>query len=148
MPRVQTSEIQAWLEPTKLTIAAPDLDLLVHLERETLVRLAVFYDTSGWTDHTNTPDIVRTIISKCYAVQHIDKTYSENQDENSEYARRLKENVHMLIEGILEGVIPIPGQDKANGRASFFPTNASSAQEPTRDDMSLGGPWFSLGKSF
>lgn len=147
MPRVTTDKIQAWLEPTKLTLIAPDLDLLEHLEEEVLVRLSAVADISNWVSPETTPRIVQVIITKIYAAWHIDRQYSENQDENSEYATRLKENANMLIEGILEGIIKVPGQDLL-GRASFYPNDSSSAMKPTRDNPSLGGPWFSLGKSF
>lgn len=154
MSRVTTSEIQAWLEPTKLSITAPNLDLLEHMEEEVLVRISTAYDVSGWTDVSSTPKIVRTIISKLYASFFIDRAYSENQEENNDYAQKLKDNAEMLITGIVGGLIPIPDVPGGNGgnttvdRAAFYPTDSSSAQKPTSDNPSLGGPYFSLGKSF
>lgn len=147
--RVRTAEIQAWLERTKLTLDAPDLELLSHIEEEVLVRVSSKYDTSTWLTDTTTPNIIRTIISKIYASFHIDREYSENQDEGNDYAAKLMANAEMLILGIIEGTIEIPDESSSSAAgASFYPTDASSAQTATSEDPSLGGPYFSLGRSF
>jgi hypothetical protein len=150
MARITLGEAQAWLESTKLTLASLDAELVGQLEEEILGILSSTYDVSGWTSSANTPKLVRTAISKMYASYVLDRAYSENQDEGNDYAQRLKENSEMIITGLVEGriILPeVPVPDTSRG-ASFYPTNASSALEPTSDDPSLGGPWFSLGKSF
>lgn len=152
MARVTVSEIQAWLEPTKLTLgplSATDQELLLHLEEEVLVRLTSVYTVTTWTDETNTPKIVRTIISKKFASWVVDKKYSENQEEGNDYAARLDANAEMLLTGLTENIIEIPGETASNPNTpSFYPTDASSAMEPTRDDPSLGPARFSMGKVF
>lgn len=150
MARVTLAEVQGWLDAAKLTLTSLNAQLLANLEEEILSRLSVAYDTSGWTTDLNTPKLVRVIISKTYSSWEIDKAYSENQDEGNDYAKRLNDNAEMLINGIVEGNIIIPEEpvpDLPRG-PSFYPTDASSAQEPTYDDPSLGGPYFSLGRSF
>lgn len=150
MARVTQREIQSWLEITKLNLAALNTDLLLQLEEEVLVQLSSVYDTSTWTDDTTTPKIVRTIIAKTYASYHIDKVYSENQDEGNDYAARLIANANMLIAGLVSGLFEIPEVPSPEnpGTASFYPTDASSAMEPTLEDPSLGPARFSLGKVF
>lgn len=149
MARVTQREIQSWLELTKLNLAALNTDLLTQLEEEVLVRLSTVYTVTGWVDETTTPKIVRVIISKMYASWYIDKVYSENQDAGNDYAVRLQANAEMLIQGLVSGLFEIPGEPVTNpGTASFYPTDASSAQKPTEADPSLGGPWMSLGKAF
>jgi len=147
--RVTQREVQSWLELTKLNLAALNTDLLDQLEEEVLVQLSSVYDTSVWTDEVSTPKIVRTIVAKLYASMHIDKMYSENQDEGNDYAARLLANANMLIAGLVSGLFEIPGTPSSNpGTPSFYPTDASSAMEPTIDDPSLGPARFSLGKVF
>jgi hypothetical protein len=154
MARISVAEVQGWLDGAKITISTLDADLLANLEAETLSRLASVYNTSGWTDSTNTPKIIRTVISKYYASWLIDRFYSENTPNLSEYAKRLCDNADMVMNGIIEGQIVV--QDGTGSTVvpetsrgpSFYPTDASSSQEPTTDDMSLGGPYFSLGRSF
>ena len=149
MARVTQREVQSWLELTKLNLAALNTDLLSQLEEEVLVQLSSVYDVSPWIDEATTPKIVRVIISKIYAGWHINKMYSENQDEGNDYARDLQQNAQMLLAGLISGLFEIPGTVSPNpGTASFYPTDASSAMEPTHDDPSLGPARFSLGKVF
>lgn len=150
MARISLAEAQAWCEQVKLTLGSLDSALLAHLEEEVLARLSPVYDVSVWTTDSNTPKLVRTIISKTYSSWIVDRAYSEDQEEGNDYAKRLNDNAEMLIAALIEGSIEIPGgPDPETSRgASFYPTDASSAQEPTSDDPSLGGPYFSLGLSF
>lgn len=149
MARVTLNEVRAWIERTKLTINELDTELLSHLEEEALVRVSSSYDISVWTNPNNTPKIVRTIISKLYASFFIDRAYSENQDNNNDYAMKLAENAEMLLQGLINGDFEIPGNPPTNpSTASFYPTDLSSAQKATRSNPSLGGPHFSLGKVF
>lgn len=150
MARVTLAEIQGWLDPAKLTLASIDTELLANLEEEILTRLAVVYDVSGWTTSANTPKLVRTAISKFYASWLYDRFYSENQEEGNDYALRLAQNVENIMMALIDGRVVLPEEpDPMTSRGpSYYPTDASSAQEPTSDDPSLGGPYFSLGRSF
>lgn len=149
MARVTQREVQSWLELTKLNVAALNTDLLSQLEEEVLVQLSSVYTVTGWTDEVSTPKIVRVIIAKMYASWYIDKIYSENQDEGNDYSARLLANANMLLAGLISGLFEIPGVPVPNpGTPSFYPTDASSAMEPTEEDPSLGPARFSLGKIF
>lgn len=150
MARVTLAEIQGWLDPFKLTLASIDTELLANLEEETLAKISTVYDTSGWTNSTNTPKLIRTIISKYYASWLLDRFYSENQDEGNDYAKRLCDNADSVVMSILNRTIIIPEvpSSSTSDAASYYPNDTSSAQEPTIDNPSLGGPYFSLGRSF
>lgn len=149
MARVTVPEVQGWVDPAKLTISTLDTELIANLEEEILDRLSVAYDTSVWTTSGNTPKLVRVIISKTYSSWLIDRFYSEDQDAGSDYAKRLLENAEMLIMSLINGQITIPSTDPTFSRGpSYYPNNASSSQLPTPADPSLGGPYFSLGRSF
>jgi hypothetical protein len=155
MARVTVPEVQGWLDGAKITISTLDTALVDNIETETLSRLESIYDVSGWTNDTNTPKIIKTVITKYYASWLIDRFYSENQDGGSDYAKRLCDNADMVMTGIIDGQIivsDVPGGTpvvpESSRTASFYPTDASSSQIPTTDDPSLGGPYFSLGKAF
>jgi hypothetical protein len=61
----------------------------------------------------------------------------------------LKENAGMLIQGLIDGTIEIPGVPPTSSpNPSFYPNDASSALEPTLEDPSLGPARFSMGKVF
>lgn len=149
MARVTISDVKGWVETTKLNPVALDPDLTPQLEEEVLSRIGTVYDTSTWTNETNTPNLVKVIIAKTYAGWLYDKYYSENQSEPNNYAQMLKANAEMLIAGLIDGTIELPNVTPATPQsASFYPNDASSAQEPTLDDPSLGPAKFSLGRVF
>lgn len=150
MARITMAEVQGWLDPTKTTLSSLDTELLANLEEEILSRLAVVYDVSGWTTNLNTPKLVRTAISKSYASWYYDRFYSENQEEGNDYAARLQANVDSIMAALIDGrvVLPEVPEPAVSRGPSFYPTDSSSAQTPTSDDPSLGGPYFSLGRNF
>lgn len=148
MARITVAQAQGWAEGTKLVIASLDPNLLGEIETEVLGRLSSIGDTSTWVDTATTPALVKTIITKLYVAWLYDRQYSEDIEEGSNYAARLKENAEVLIVGLLDGTIELPGGASTGGEPIFYPTDASSALEPTLDDMSLGGPAFSMGRRF
>lgn len=149
MTLITVEDVRGWVESTKLDIQTLDLNFLPQLEGEILARLGTVYDTSGWVDPASTPLLVRVIITKSYAAWIYDRAYSENQSLSNQYAEKLRENAEMLILGLLDGTIEIPGVVPATDQgAAFYPTDASSALCPTPDDLSLGPARFSMGKVF
>lgn len=145
---ITIAQAQAWAEGTKLTISVLDVNLEEHLATETIVRLSSITNTSTWLNDTTTPKIVQTIISKLYVAWLYDRQYSEDISEGSNYADRLKANAEMLMTGLIEGTIELPGVVDVSGSPAFYPTDASSASFPTFDDPSLGPAAFSMGKMF
>ncbi|HEY9660601.1 MAG TPA: hypothetical protein V6C65_19265 [Allocoleopsis sp.] len=149
MAHITTSDAQGWAESTKLTLSSLDASLEAQISTEVLSRLASAYDISGWTNDTNTPALVKVIIAKMYVAWFYDKSYSENQDQGNDYAAMLRTNAEMLITGIIDGVIDVPGVPGiGTGVPGYYPNDASSALEPTFDDPSLGPAKFSMGKVF
>lgn len=149
MPLITPSDAQGWGERTKLDLSTLDASLLTQIEAEVLGRLNSAYDTTVWTSDSNTPALIKVIISKMYVSWFYDRQYSENQDQGNDYAALLRQNAEMLITGILDGTIEIPGlPTTGSGTPSYYPNDASSALEPTADDPSLGPAKFSMGKTF
>jgi hypothetical protein len=150
MSRITIQQVKGWLSVTKVPIGNLDTDLLDELENEVLIRLAVAYDVTAWTSITTTPPIVRTIIAKMYAAWFYDKTYSEDGEGVTEYGDKLRANAEMLISGLSDGTLQIPGETPltSGGAPGFYPTDESSAMEPESDDMSLGPAAFSMGVTF
>lgn len=149
--RITVNEVTAWFESTKLPsftdFTGRDLELLNHLEEEVLQRIQSAHDTTGWTNNTNTPKIVRTVIAKMFASWFYERQYSEDGETNT-YSKRLQDNANTLIDGILDGTIPIDDTPATIGQPIFYPNDASSALEPTKDDSSLGPNKFSMGQVF
>lgn len=155
MARISVREAQAWVEGTKFTFQDPfvpqNLDLLAEIEEEILARIAVAYpDQSAWTDETTTPKLVRVAIAKMFVAWAYRRQYSESIGEgDAAYAALLEANAMLIVAGIIDGTIDIPGEDPVSSIGPvFYPTDASSAMEPTRDDPSLGPAKFSMGLVF
>lgn len=149
MVRITVEEVRGWVEVTKLNIQDLDLNFLPQLETEILARIGTVYDTTTWVDPASTPGLIRVIITKLYAGWVYDRAYSENQADSNPYAAMLKENAGMLIQGLIDGTIELPGvTPTSNPDPSFYPNDASSALEPTSDDPSLGPARFSMGRVF
>lgn len=147
--RISLDDAKGWIETSKLDVQALDLDHLDQIETEILARISSVYDTSGWLDRASTPRLIQTIIAKTYAGWLYDKYYSENQSQPNNYSQLVKANAEMLITGLVEGTITIPGVPPiGSGTAVFYPNDYSSAQCPTLDDPSLGPAKFSMGKFF
>jgi hypothetical protein len=150
MARITVEQAQAWLETTKLSIDTLDENLLDELETEILARLGASFDTGTWLDDSSTPKLVRTAIAKMYAAWVYNRTYSEDTEGQNAYAAKLEANAEMLISGMLDGTIDIPGVDPGDpsGQPSYYPNDLSSAMEATADDRSLGPAVFSMGNTF
>lgn len=151
MANIALEEANAWLEPTKLTL--PDLDpaLEQQVAAQILSRLDTIFDISTWVDENTTPTLVRTIIAMEYVAWTYDKTYSDDAEANA-YAALLRQHAEMNLEGILSGAVQLeevdPNPALSLGTASFFPNDASSANPPTSDFPSDGGPSFLMGSVF
>jgi len=150
MPHITVQQAQAWAEQSKLALGSLDLELEDQVATQVLGRVAQAYDVSSWTDDTTTPDIVRSAIAMTYVSWFYSRQYSEDEPNTNEYAIRLLAMAEDLIAGIITGAIEVPEEPIQTdlGEAAFYPTDASSAMEPTLDDSSLGGPVFSMGTVF
>lgn len=150
MARIVAQDAKGWAEPTKMVVAQLDEDLLSALETEILTRLNAVYNTSAWTNDTNTPAIVKVVIAKMYVSWKYKQSFAEDLDQGNRYAYELEDNAKAILEGLLDGTIDIPGETPINesGQPAFYPTDASSAMCPTDYDSSLGPAHFSMGRVF
>jgi hypothetical protein len=154
MARITLAEAQAWVEATKFTITSitnpPNSDMLTQLEEEVLARVGSTYDTSTWVDANTTPRLIRVAIAKLFVAWAYRRQYSESMgDVDAQYAFQLESNAELIISGVVNGTIELPGlPGQATNSPAFYPTDASSSMEPTFDDPSLGPARFSMGQIF
>lgn len=149
MAHITPDDAQGWAESTKLDLSTLDDSLEAQISTEIISRLASVYTTTSWVDENTTPDLVKVIIAKTYVAWFYDRAYSENQDEGNDYAALLRGNAEMLMTGLLDGTIDIPGVTPVgSGVPGYYPNDASSALTPTAEDPSLGPAKFSMGKVF
>jgi hypothetical protein len=149
MARILLADAQAWAESTKLTLTPLDAALLSQVETQVVSQLDNALDVTTWVNDVTTPEIVKTIIAMLYVAWLYDRQYSEDQEQGNDYAALLRAQAAALLAGLIDGSIIIPGNEVENvGAPEFFPTDTSSAMEPTDMQPELGGASFHMGVSF
>lgn len=149
MPHIGVADAQAWTEPTKLPISALDAALEDNVTKLVFGMLTPTYNTTGWTSEATTPALVRTIIAMHYVAWLYDKHYAQEAEESA-YANTLRRYADANIAGLLAGTITLDEYvlPAEVFNPSFFPNDLSSANEPTVDNPSDGGPSFMMGSVF
>jgi hypothetical protein len=150
MAHITVADAQAWAQPTKLDLDnVLDGDLEGQVSTQILARVATAYDTSSWLTTATTPALVKSIIAMYYIAWLYERLYSDDNTDENAYAVKLMQWAEDLLTNIISGVTPI-GVVPANDQSSpaFYPTDVSSASEPTEDDPSLGPASFSMGQVF
>lgn len=105
--KVSLSEVQAWLEPTKLTLATIDTALEGQVSTQIFARVSgEFLHTDLWVDSTTTPVIIRSIIAMTYAAWIIDKSYSQDAVATN-LATQLRKWAGDLLDGIVSGIVDV-----------------------------------------
>lgn len=147
---ISQQDAQAWAERSKLSLSNLESDLVGQIATQVLSRIAQAFVTTGWVDETTTPAIIRSIIAMKYVSWFYNKVYSEEQADTNDYAMRLDRIAEDLIDGIIAGIVAVddPTQSPVNTGPTFYPTDTSSAQDPTSDDPSLGPASFVMGQVF
>jgi hypothetical protein len=149
MPLVDLQEVKAWAERTKLTLGDFDDDLLSHITSIVIARLVGTFDTSAWVDPATTPALIRTIISMRYVSAVYRRSFADEADAPSSYPFWLEQQTDDLLEGLIDGTIDLPElPSQFTGTIAFYPTDSSSALEPSSSDGSLGPSTFSMGSVF
>jgi hypothetical protein len=147
---ITLQEANAWIEPTKLTLSDIETELESQVTSQIFARLLGTFDTASWVNVGSTPKIVRTVIAMYYVSWIYDRAYSDDADSNA-YAERLRAYADATLIGLAAGSIELEELPDANAGISsptFFPNDASSAQEPTSLNPSDGPPSFTMGTVF
>ena len=153
MAYVTKEEVNAWLEPTKLSVTTIEVELETQVANMIMGQLGGSFDTSVWTNNTNTPKLIRTIIAMHYAAWVTDRAFSDSSDELNAYAQLLRSMADANIAGLIAGVltyddIPPTGDGTDISSPAFFPNDLSSSQKPTADSPHDGPAVFQMGQVF
>jgi hypothetical protein len=156
---ITVEEAQAFLESTKCRL--PSLEPVLEADQANYVlgRLFSTFQTlvPTWTDQTNTPELVRSVIAMRYAGWFYDRQYSEviSEDRAKSYGALLREQAETLLNGIISGSIELSEvpSGSADESSVFYPTDVSSTTQARLDNtdgdnMSLGPPMFGVSKVF
>lgn len=156
---ITTSQVQSWLESTKLNISTIDTNLEAQVSSEVIGRLTETYSayTASWVDSTTTPAIVQRVIAMTYAGWLYDRQYAEieSQTPGTSYGVVLRNWATTLLADIIRGSVSIaeiePNQPAV--APMFYPNDLSSTTDAVRtntdcDDLSLGPAFFGVDKVF
>ena len=99
---ILVSDVQQWLEPTKLTITTVEPSLEATAFEYVASSLSSRYDPAGWLDTLTTPKLVKSVESMWYAGMLYKRQYSENTDESG-YGTYLLTYVATLVTAISTG---------------------------------------------
>lgn len=125
------AQAQGWLNLTKYNVLPSQLDAgqVQHGVDVILTALSARYDTSTWTDNSNTPGMIIRMISMLAASYTLRKAISED-DGDAFYCDWLEGRVQALIDGLVDGSLDIPDVDPdpvgTGGPVGFYPTDAST----------------------
>ena len=160
MAHISLAEANAWVESTKLTFTSANNrfngELAGQNAQLVLSRLRPVFGkdvVATWTNDTNTPKLVRTIIAMYYVAAEYDKHYSDDVDDSvNNYATILRRLADQNMQGLIDGSVTleeVPGGNAGQGVPVFFPTDASSDNRiGFHTDPSDGGPAFLMGTVF
>ena len=156
---ITASQVQTWLDSTKLTISSIEFGLEAQVSGEILGRLTQTYSqfVPLWVDATTTPEVVQQCISMIYAGWMYDRSYSEvvSSQAPASYGITLRNWGYSLLSDIISGSVAIaeiePNQPAV--APTFYPTDVSSTWEAVRantdcNDQSLGPAKFTIDKVF
>jgi hypothetical protein len=142
-------DVNAWFADTKLSLSS---NTEINDEREqqivdtTFPRLASFAAVDTWTDDTDTPSIIRSIIAMYYAAWTYDMTYADDDQGDNRFAARLRRAADLALQGIVEGQVIVEGVTiPAMVGPSFFPNDKSSMNPPTEQFPYDGDSYFMMG---
>jgi hypothetical protein len=131
MAVVTLPQVQQWLEATKLTINAFDVELELSAERTVFGALASQYVVTGWTSTGNTPSLVQEIIAMFTAAWTYRRQYSEDSDADSWYATWLEGKAQELLNGLVGGTLTLldnaVGQPNDSSIPTYWPDDNSTA---------------------
>lgn len=155
---ITTSDVQSWLETTKLSVSTIEPNLEAQVSAEVLGKLGQTFSANVplWVDSTTTPQIVRQVIAMYYASWIYDRAFSEVETNEAvtSYGAVLRTWATSLLNSIITGSVEIL-DSPANAATGpiFYPTDTSSTWEAWRintdcNDNSLGPAKFGMGKVF
>jgi hypothetical protein len=156
---ITTTQVQTWLESTKLVVTALDAGLETQVSSEILGRLTETYAayTSMWVDASTTPEVVQQVMAMMYAGWAFDRAYAEvvSQESGASYGMTLRTWAATLLTDIIRGAVAIAEIEPNQPAVApiFYPTDTSSTYEAWRincdpNDNSLGPAKFGMGKVF
>lgn len=149
---ITDSEVQGWLDESKIQVASGDYD-----ELEDVARTQVFaalagldVDTTTWITAEATPELIRKIVAMLTAAWLYARLYSEDVEGTPRYTVWLESKALSLVASVIAGDIDIEGSSGTiDNTPLFYPNDSSTLLEYTNEpdsDYTTGA--FQMGRVF
>jgi hypothetical protein len=149
MSYIGIQEARAWAEKTKLDLGTSlDDELEASIAAQVVGQIAQVYETSSWVSPSTTPKLVRSVVAMLYVSWIYSRTYAEDVGPGvTTYGELLRQRAEDLLASIISGAVVLTDGDpnEDTGSPTFYPTDVSTATEPSYDDTSLGAEKFTMG---
>lgn len=150
---VDVTEVQQWIQDDRLQVTDVDPVLESSAFSRTVSVLALRYDTSTWTDATNTPDLIRSVVSMLMAAYIINRSHAEVTGDVDSYGVHLESSALELLGALADGSILVEDDvvsEYSTGQAAVWPTDAATtiAEEEGWDAEGAAPLMFTVGKVF
>lgn len=134
MSYVDSAKVQAWLEESKFPVTSLNVEFELSARNIIFAELSQRYDTTTWTNDTNTPPIVLNLLAMQIAAFEYRAATSQEAIVDS-YADQLEERLNKVVCAIASGAYPLPDAypvdttSSVGGGPVFFPTDLSTELE-------------------
>lgn len=136
MAFLATTDVQTWLEGTKMDVTAIDDGVDVWAKERVFGALTGRVDTAAWTTTATTPAVVVQAVAMRYAAAVYRRQYSEDVEEDPSWPVWLEKAADATVADILSGVLSIDDVVTLDHlRPSFYPNDASSLEVPAAFSM-------------
>lgn len=146
-------EIQQWIQDDRLQVSDVDPSLESSAFSRVEGALSLRYDTTTWTTSTNTPALVRSVISMLMAAWIINRSHAEVTADVDSYGIHLESSALELLGALADGSITIGDNitsTYSTGQPVFWPTDLATtvAEEDGWDAEGAAPLMFTTGKVF
>ena len=135
MSYVTSTEVQQWLESTKLGVDHVDTELEDSAITYIKARVADTTDVSAWTDSSDTPALILKLVSMLVAAWIYERTYSESTSDQPSWAQRLERMVETILTGIAAGTISLVDDPSAPADTIAFLPDDNTGVENVYDAL-------------
>lgn len=115
---ISLGDANAHLPTDKWELEELDADLVSQLEQHVLIKLADSYDVSSWTDVSNTPLLVRSLIGMYVAGHAYNRQFADEAADAGSYGSWLLSRADNVLVSLYEGIVSLVDEPQAFSRTT------------------------------
>lgn len=130
----------AWTDKDRLNLTTIDANLENQIASQVIQRASQAFDVTFWTDITNTPMLIKSIISMTYVGRSYQSKTLDNISGLDNYGTKLIEDARLLLDAVVKGEIQL--FDEEGNPIPIYSTGVISG-EPMESE-----PFFTVAMEF